>query len=96
MSRYGPLGIPLQSLPGPRSSSGVKAGTSEFLSRADMDLRVPLGRPQGKQASSLVEPCKSTLLSNRKSSVSLPVVLTIGIGGFLSRKHRAVTPAIVF
>ena len=73
-----------------RFSSGVKAGTSGFLSRADMDLRVHLGRPQGSQASSGVEPCKSTLLSIGKSSVRLPVVLTIRISGFLSRRHRAI------
>ena len=35
-----PLGIPLQPLPGPRSSSGVEAGTSGFLSSANMDLGV--------------------------------------------------------
>ena len=34
----GPLGIPLQSVPGHMFSSGVEAGTSGFLSRADMDL----------------------------------------------------------
>ena len=45
----GPFRIPLQSLPGLRSSSGVEAGTSGYLSRADMDLGVPLGRPQGSQ-----------------------------------------------
>ena len=45
-SHEGPLGIPLQSLPGPRSSSAVEAGTSGFLSRDDMNLGVPLGRPQ--------------------------------------------------
>ena len=91
----GPLGIPLQSLPCPRSSHGVEAGTSGILSVADMDFRVPLGRPLVSQASSSVEPCKSALLSSGKSSVSLPVGLTIGICGFLSRGHRAVTPAIV-
>ena len=48
-SRDGPLGISLQSLPGPRSSSGVEAGTSGFLSRVDMDLGVPLGSPQLSQ-----------------------------------------------
>ena len=95
-SREGPLGIPLQSLLGPRSSSGVEARTSGFLSRADIDLGVSLGCPQSSQASSHVEPCKSALLSSRKSSVRLPVELTIEIGGFLSRGHRAVTPAIVF
>ena len=95
-SHEGPLTIPLQSLSGPRSSSGVEAGTSGFLSRADMDLRVPLGRPQGSQASSCVEPCKSALLLSRKSSVRLPVGLTVEIDGFLLRRHRPLTPAIVF
>ena len=83
----------------PRDSSavaGVEARTSGFLSRADMDLGVPLGHPQGSQASSRVEPCKSALLSSRKSSARFPVGLTIGISGFLSRCHRAVTSAIVF
>ena len=61
-----------------------------------MDLGVALGRAQGSQALSRVEPCKSALLSSRKSSVRLPAELTIEIGGFLSRGHRAVTPAIVF
>ena len=39
MSHDGRLGIPLQSLLGPRSSSGVEARTSGFLSMANMDLR---------------------------------------------------------
>ena len=51
-----------------RFSSGVKAGTSGFLSRADMDLRAPLGSPQRSQASSRVEPCKTALLSSQKGS----------------------------
>ena len=38
----GPVRIPLQSVPGPRSSSGAEAGTSGFLSSADMDHEVPL------------------------------------------------------
>ena len=95
-SSEGPLRIPLQLMLGPRSSSGVQASYSGFLSRADMDIMVHLGRPQGSQASSRVEPCKSALLSSRKSSVRFPVGLTIGISGFLSRCHRAVTSAIVF
>ena len=95
-SLEGPLGIALKSLPGPRSSSGVEAGNSGFLFRANMDLGVPLGCPQGSQASPHVEPCKSTLLSSRESSVRLPVRLSKGIGGFFSRGHRAVTPAVVF
>ena len=50
MSCEGPLRIPLQSLPGPRSSSGVEAGTSEFLSRYDGDLRELLVGLQGAQS----------------------------------------------
>ena len=96
VSCEGPLGIPLQSVPRPRSSSGVEARTSGFLSRADIDLGVSLGCPQSSQASSHVEPWNSTLLSSRKRSVRLPVRLTIGINGFLSRRHRVVTAAIFF
>ena len=92
----GPLWLPLQSLPGPRSSSGVEAGTSGFLSRVYIDLGVPRGHPKWSQASSCVEPCKRALLSSQKSSVRLLVGLTIGIGGFPVRGHRTVTPAIVF
>ena len=43
-----------------------------------------------------MEPCNYALLSSQKSSVRLPAWLTIGIGGFLSMCHRAVTPAISF
>ena len=50
----------------------------------------------GLRASSHGEPCKSPLLSTQKSSFTLPVLFTIGIGGFLSMGHRAVTPAIAF
>ena len=38
VSCEGPLGIPLQSVPDPRSSSGAEAATSDFLFRADMVL----------------------------------------------------------
>ena len=48
-SPEGPLWIPLQSLPGSLFSSGVEAASSGFLSRADMNLGVPLGRPHGSQ-----------------------------------------------
>ena len=34
----GPLGIPLPSMPGPKTLSGVVAETCGFLSSADMDL----------------------------------------------------------
>ena len=54
-SSEGPLRIPLQSLPVLRSSFVVEAGTSGFLSSADMDLGVPLEFPKGSQTSSPVE-----------------------------------------
>ena len=53
----GPLGIPLPSKPGPKSLCGVGAGTSGFLSSADMDLGVLLESPQGSQSSSRVGAC---------------------------------------
>ena len=56
--------------------SGVEAGTSGFLSSADMDLGVPLEFPEGSQASSHLEICNSALLSSQKSSIRLPVGLT--------------------
>ena len=71
----GPLGIPLQSLLGPRSSFGVQVGTSVFLSRANIELGLPLGFAQESQASFHVETCNSALLSSWKSSVRLPVEL---------------------
>ena len=57
VSCEGLLRIPLLSVPGPRSSSGVAAGTLGFLSSADMDLGVLMKFPQGSQASSLLETC---------------------------------------
>ena len=72
----GPIGIPLQSLLGLRSSSGVEMRISGFLSCADKDLGVPLGFPQGIQTSSRVETCMSALLSSWKSSIRLPLGLT--------------------
>ena len=68
--------IPLQSLPRLRSSSGFEAGTSGFLSSADMELVVPLDFLQCSKASSRVEICMSALLSSCKRSVRLPVGLT--------------------
>ena len=58
----GPLGFPLQSVPSPRSSSRAEAGTSSFLSSADMHLEVPMHFRQGIQASTSVETCKSAFL----------------------------------
>ena len=50
-----PLRITLESVPGPRSSSGAEARTSGFLSSADMELSVPMQFEKGSQASSLKE-----------------------------------------
>ena len=72
----GILGIPLQSLLAPRSSSGAEARTSGFLSSADMDLGVSMEFPQGSQVSSRVEICLSPFLSSFNSCVRLPVELT--------------------
>ena len=69
----GPLGIPLQSVLGPRSSSQVEAGTSVFISSADFDSAVPMEFQQGSKSSSRVETCKSTFLSSCKCSIRLPV-----------------------
>ena len=69
----GPLGIPLQSVLGPRLSSQVEAGTSVFISSANLHLRVPMEFQQESEASSRVEICKSAFLSSSKSSVRLPV-----------------------
>ena len=60
---------------GPRSSSGAEAETSGILSSADVDLKVPMEFPQGSQASSRVETCKSTLLLSWICSVWLLVEL---------------------
>ena len=72
----GPLGILLPSVPGPRTLFGAEAANSGFPSRADMDLGVPMEFPQGSQASSLVEICKSAFLPICISRGRLPVELT--------------------
>lgn len=62
-----------------------------------MNLGIPLGRPQGTQG---LLSCGAmqvhSPLEPEKSSVMHPVWLTIRIGGFLSRRHKAVTTTIVF
>ena len=80
----GPLGIPLKSLPRQIFSSGVAPRTSGFFSSAIIGLGVPLEFPQGCQASSHVETCKSPLLLRWKSSFRLPVVWSSGTGAFSS------------
>ena len=64
--------MPLQTVLGQRSSSGLEARTLGFLSSADMDLGVPMEFQQDTQASSRVETFKSTFLSSCKSIVRLP------------------------
>ena len=63
-------------VPSGPSSCSVEAGTSGFLSSADMDLGVSMEFPQGSQVSSRVEICLSPFLSSFNSSVRLPVELT--------------------
>ena len=72
----GSLEILLQAVQWPISSSRVKAGTSGFLSSADMDLGLPMEFQRGCQASSLSESWKSAFLSSFKISVRLPLELT--------------------
>ena len=43
----GPLGIPLETMPGPKTFCGVGVGNGGFLSSADMDLGVLLESPHG-------------------------------------------------
>ena len=63
-----------------RSSSGVEARTSGFLSSAYMDLGVPMEFQQGRQASSCVETCKSASSRAVKS-----------MSGFLLNCHRGLS-----
>ena len=78
----GPLGIPLPSMLGPKTLCGVSAGTSGFLSSADMDLGVLLESPQRSQSSSRVGACTCAFLSSCSSSVVLPIAWIKGSGTF--------------
>ena len=69
----GPLGIPFQSEHRHGASSGIEAGTSGFLSSADMDLGDPMEFPQG------VRPCLI-----RRHGPLLPSLGVKGLSGFLS------------
>ena len=95
-SFWGPLGIPLHSLLGPRSSYGVEGGTSGFLSRAKMDLRVLLEFPPGKLRPLLMWRHARLLSLEMENQCQASCWADLGIGGFLRRCHRAVTAAIVF
>ena len=96
----GPLGIPLPSMLGPKTLYGLSAGTSGFLSSADMDLGVLLESPQRSQSSSRVGACTCAFLSSCSSSVALPFAWIKGSvsfpRGFPTRlSHRAVPRATV-
>ena len=68
----GPLGIPVPSMPRPKTLCGVGAGICGFLSSADMDLGVLLQSPQGSQSSARVGACPCAFLPSCSSSVTLP------------------------
>ena len=78
----GPLRIPLPSMPGPKTLCGDGAGTSGFLSSADMDLGVLLQSAQGSQFSSRVGACTCAFLPTCSSSVTLPFAWTKGSVAF--------------
>ena len=77
------LGIPLPSMPGPKTLCGVGVGNGEFLCSADMDLGVLLSSPQGSQSSSPVGVCRWAFLPSCSSSVTLPFPWIIGSVDFL-------------
>ena len=58
----GPLGIPLETMPGPTTFCGVGVGNGGFLSSADMDLGVLLESPQESQSSSQEVACTCAFL----------------------------------
>ena len=78
----GPLGIPLPSMPGPKTLCGDGAGTSGFLSSADMDLEGLLESPQGSQSSSPVVACSCAFVPSCSSSVTLPLARIKGSVAF--------------
>ena len=96
----GPLGIPLPSMPGPKTLSGVGAETCGFLSSADMDLGVLLEFPQRSQSSSRMGACTCAFLPSCSSSVTLPFAWIKGsvafAQGFPTRlSHSSVPRATV-
>ena len=78
----GPLGIPLPSMLGPKTLSGVGAETCGFLSSADMELGVLLEPPQGSQSSSRVGACRCSFLPSCSSSVTLTFAWIKASGAF--------------
>ena len=81
----GPLGIPLPTMPGPKTFCGVGVGNGGFLSSADMDLGVRLESPQGNQSSSRVRSCTCAFFPNCSSSVMLPFAWIKGSVAFPRR-----------
>ena len=69
---WGPLGIPLPSLPGPKILCGFGDVTRAFFFSAHMDLGVLLESAQGSQSSSRVAACTCAFLPSCSSSVTLP------------------------
>ena len=99
-----PLGIPLPSMPGPKTLCGAEAGTSEFLSNAEMDLGLLLESPQGSKSSPRMGACTCDFLQSGSSSVTLPIAwIKVSVAfpqGFPTRfatrlSHRAVPRATV-
>ena len=78
----GPLGIPLPSMPGPKTLCGDGSRTSGFLSSADMDLEELLESPQESQSSSSVVACTCAFLPSCSSSVTLPLAWIKGSVAF--------------
>ena len=96
----GPLGIPLPSMPGPKTLCEFGAGNLGFLSSADIDLGVLLESPQGCQSSSRVGACTCAFLPSCSSRVTLSFAWIKGSvafpRGFPRRlTHRAVPRATV-
>ena len=91
-----PLGIPLPSMPGPKTLCGVGAGTRGFLSSDEMDLGVLLESPQGSQSSSRVGACTCAFLLRCNSNVALPFPWINGsvafARGFPTRLFHRVVP----
>ena len=91
----GRLGIPLPSMPGPKTWCGVSGGTLGCLSSTDMDLGVLLEFPEGSQSSLRVGSCTCTFRPSCSSSVTFPFTWIKGSEafprGFPTRlSHRAV------
>ena len=78
----GLLGIPLPSMPGPKTLCGVGVGNWEFPCSADIALGVLLKSPQGSESSSPVGVCTCAFLLSCSSSVTLPFPWIIGSVAF--------------